>query len=89
MTVSTVVKLIREALLTGLYVALPVLGTSLIIGLVISIFQTTTSIQEQTLTFVPKIVGIALAIMLFSSFMLRLLVNFASNLFLSLPNVVR
>ena len=62
MDLSLAVKLIQQALLTTLMLAAPVLGTSLIIGLVISIFQTTTSIQEQTLTFVPKFVGIFFSI---------------------------
>lgn len=89
MNVAFVVELIREALLTTLIITAPVLGTSLIIGLVISIFQTTTSIQEMTLTFVPKFVGIFLAIILFSSFIIQVMLNFANNLFLSLPDMIR
>lgn len=82
-------KLIRQAFLTTLIVASPILGTSLVIGLVVSIFQTTTSIQEQTLTFVPKFIGILLAIIFFSSFIFQVLANFANNLFLMLPNMVQ
>ena len=89
MTMDVVVKLIREALLTTLIVAFPILGTSLAIGLVVSIFQTTTSIQEQTLTFVPKFFGIFLAIIIFSTFMINMLVNFTRNLFLSMPGMLK
>ena len=89
MTTSLAIKLVREALLTTLILASPVLGTSLIIGLIVSIFQTTTSIQEMTLTFVPKFVGIFLAIILFSSFIVQVIVGFTNNLFLSLSDVIR
>ena len=89
MTIDIAVQIIRQALLTVLIVASPVLGTSLIIGLIISIFQTTTSIQEQTLTFVPKLVGIFLSIAIFIPLMAQVLINFARNLFLSFPDIVR
>ncbi len=51
-----VINILREALMTIMIVSAPILGISMIIGLIIAIFQTTTSIQEQTLTFVPKMV---------------------------------
>jgi flagellar biosynthetic protein FliQ len=51
-----VIKIMRESLMTVLIVSAPILGVGMFVGLVISIIQTTTSIQEQTLTFVPKIV---------------------------------
>ncbi len=89
MNADFVVKLIRQALLNTLIIASPILGTSLIIGLIVSIFQTTTSIQEQTLTFVPKFIGIFLAIILFSSFIIQVLTNFATNLFLIIPDMVK
>lgn len=89
MTIAIAVRIIREALLTLLIVASPVLATSLVIGLIISIFQTTTSIQEQTLTFVPKLIGIFLSIAIFIPLMAQVLINFARNLFLSFPDIVR
>ena len=58
MTDVTVIKIMRESLMTTLIVSAPMLGVGMFVGLIISIFQTTTSIQEQTLTFVPKIVAI-------------------------------
>lgn len=84
-----VVKIVQRALLHTLIVSAPVLLMSLLIGLVISIFQATTSIQEQTLTFVPKVVGIFLAIIFFGSFMIQDLINFTNELFLLIPTMVK
>ena len=89
MSVAFAVKLFREALWTILIVASPVLGTSLIIGLIVSIFQATTSIQEQTLTFVPKLIGIFLSLILFISLIFQIMINFSRNLFISLPDLVK
>ena len=89
MNLAAATKLIQETFFTTLIVAAPVLGTSLVIGLIISIFQTTTSIQEQTLTFVPKFVGIFLALMYFISFIFQVLANFATNLFVSISGVAK
>lgn len=71
MTIDTVVDLAREALWLVLKTASPMLLVSLIVGLVISIFQTVTSIQEQTLTFVPKLVAIFLVLMLCGNWILH------------------
>lgn len=76
MTDSFIVSVAREALLTILLVSAPMLGISLIVGLVISIFQATTQIQEQTLSFVPKIVAIFLSIIIFGPWMLHVLTSF-------------
>ena len=73
----------REALLLILKVSLPVLLVSMVIGLIVSIFQTVTSIQEQTLTFVPKVVGIFLTLMLLGDWMLNSMANFAVELWSS------
>lgn len=64
MTVDIVSEIVRAGLYTIIKTSAPVLLVSLIVGLIVSIFQTATSIQEQTLTFVPKIVAVFLAIML-------------------------
>jgi flagellar biosynthetic protein FliQ len=81
MTDVEVVKIFREALMTTIVVSAPILGVGMIVGLVISIFQTTTSIQEQTLTFVPKIVAIFLAIVLFASWIIHTLVTYTKGVF--------
>lgn len=83
MTVDVVMDIAREALLLILKVSLPVLLVSMVIGLIVSIFQTVTSIQEQTLTFVPKVVGIFLTLMLMGDWMLNSMANFAVELWSS------
>ena len=79
-TVDDVISIAREALYTIIITGAPCLLVSLIIGLLVSVFQTVTSIQERTLTFVPKILGIFLAIMILGHWMLDMIVNFMINL---------
>jgi flagellar biosynthetic protein FliQ len=88
MTDQVVVSLAREAVLTVLLVAGPALGIGMLVGLIVSIFQATTQIQEQTLTFVPKIVAVLVSIVIFGPWMLRILVDFAQRLLSNLPEYV-
>ena len=83
MRVDAVGDIAREALYLIIKVSLPVLLVSLIIGLIISIFQTVTSIQEQTLTFVPKIICVFLALILFGQWMMNSMVEFMVRLWSS------
>lgn len=76
-----VMDMMREAIITMIQVSAPMLLVALIIGLVVSIFQTATSIQEQTLAFIPKILGVFLAIIIFGSWMMTTLVNFITRIF--------
>ncbi len=80
MTVDAVVDIANNALYLIIKVSLPILLVSLIIGLIISIFQTVTSIQEQTLTFVPKIIGVFLGLMLLGGWMMQNMVEFTNEL---------
>lgn len=83
MTIDSVADIAGEALYLIIEVSLPVLLVSLIIGLIISIFQTVTSIQEQTLTFVPKIICVFLALILFGPWMMNSMVEFMTQLWSS------
>ena len=87
MTDVIVIKILREALLITLVVAAPVLGVGMFVGLIVSIIQTTTSIQEQTLTFVPKIIAIFMAIIFFGPWMIHMLVNYTVNLFMLIEKI--
>jgi flagellar biosynthetic protein FliQ len=78
----------RNALMVGLEVALPILAFGLIVGLLVSIFQAVTQIQEMTLTFVPKILAVAAAVAIFGKWMLTVLLNYFSNILVSLPDWV-
>lgn len=80
MTVDEVVAIADQALFTVIKVSAPVLLISMAVGLIVSIFQTVTSIQEQTLTFVPKVLAIFLTIMLIGHWMLTEMVNLMTNL---------
>ncbi len=80
MTEGQVLDIARDALYMIIVTSAPLLLVSLVVGLVISIFQTITSIQEQTLTFVPKIICVFLAMMLFGSWMLNQLTEFVNRL---------
>ena len=80
MTVEEVAEIAGRALLLILKVSMPVLLVSLCIGLLVSIFQTVTSIQEQTLTFVPKIIGIFVALILLGPWMMNSMIEFMTQL---------
>lgn len=80
MSIDYVIQIANQALFLIIKVAAPVLLVSLVVGLIISIFQTVTSIQEQTLTFVPKIVAVFLSLMLLGNWMLNNLTGFMTEL---------
>ena len=80
MTEGQVLDIARQALYTIILCSAPLLIISLVVGLVVSIFQTVTSIQEQTLTFVPKIVCVFLGMMIFGSWILTNLTEFIDTL---------
>ena len=82
-----IIKLLREALMTLMIVSAPLLGVGMLVGLVISIFQTTTSFQEQTLTFVPKIVAIFVTFILLAAWIIHTMVNYTKNLFLMISKI--
>ncbi|MCI5613387.1 MAG: flagellar biosynthesis protein FliQ [Agathobacter sp.] len=77
---GVVLDIARDTIYTIIIVSAPLLLISLIIGLLVSIFQTVTSIQEQTLTFVPKIIGVFLGIIIFGSWMLDKMTGLMTNL---------
>lgn len=87
MTSGFIVSLLRSSIIQTLSIAAPVLLTSMLIGLIISIFQAVTSIQDQTLTFVPKIVAILTMIGLFGAWMMNSMANFTTNLFGLIPSI--
>lgn len=89
MTENMVMGVIKEAITTGLMVAAPILGVSIVVGLIISIFQATTQIQEQTLTFVPKLIAVALVGLIAGSWMLHSILNFTERIFELISNIVQ
>ncbi len=89
MSVELVTDMMRDALFLVLKTAAPPLIVSLIIGLIVSVFQTVTSIQEQTLTFVPKMVGMFLTLMLIGHWMLNEMTTFMEELWRNFSIYIR
>ena len=81
MTIDSVIDIIRDAVIVTVEASLPLLGVSLVVGLIISVIQTVTSIQEQTLTFVPKLIAIFAVLALFGNFIFGVIVDFTVELF--------
>jgi flagellar biosynthesis protein FliQ len=88
-TEEFVITLGREALMTVLMVTGPILILGLVAGLIVSIFQATTQINEQTLSFIPKIVVVLVAVVLFGPWMHHRLMEFATNIFAKIPEMVK
>ncbi len=81
MSQDFVIHLFEQAVYTILIVSAPMLGLGLLVGLLVSIFQATTQIQEQTLAFIPKIVAVLLAVVIFGPWMLSHLLGFTESIF--------
>ncbi len=81
MEIEFVVDICRKAVQTSLMVAAPPMLAGMIIGLLVSIFQATTQINEQTLTFIPKIVAVFITLLIMTPWMIHTMVSFASGIF--------
>jgi flagellar biosynthetic protein FliQ len=81
---AVAISLARETLWVALQVGAPILGATLVIGVVVSIIQAVTQVNEMTLTFVPKVIGVFVAMLLFGPWMLQTLVSFTTVLFTNL-----
>jgi flagellar biosynthetic protein FliQ len=83
------VDIMRNLLQTALLLSIPILGTALVVGLSVSFVQSITSLQEQTLTFVPKLICVSLAVVLSANFMLRTLSDFCISMFNLIPTMAQ
>ena len=88
MTPQMVVEIGREALTVTLLIAAPMLGFGLVVGLVISIFQAVTQINEVTFTFVPKILAVATALLIFLPWIINTMTDFTRHMFALIPTLV-
>jgi flagellar biosynthetic protein FliQ len=89
MSENMLMGIIKDAITTGLMIAAPILAVSIVVGLIISIFQATTQIQEQTLTFVPKLIAIAAIGLLTGTWMLHTVVGFTERIFDIIANITQ
>lgn len=85
MSQSEVLELARQAMLVGLQVAMPVLLAALVVGLLVSVFQAVTQIQEMTLQFIPKMIAVGLVVLFAGGWMLSQIVAFTVRVFTNLP----
>ncbi len=88
MTPEVVIDLMRQSILVLLVVVSVLILPSLIVGVFISIFQAATQINEQSLSFVPRLIVVFLTIMISSPWVIRVLTDFTNNIFESIPNVI-
>lgn len=89
MSEDMVVGIIKDAIQTGLLISAPILIVSVLVGLIISIFQATTQIQEQTLTFVPKLIAIAIVGLFTGVWMLNQMVDFTERIFTYIAHITQ
>ncbi len=87
MTEVDVVSLIREALFIAIKISAPILITALVVGLILGIIQTTTSIQEPTIAFVPRLLAIFIVIIIFASWMVRTMTDYTRNIFMMIEKI--
>lgn len=89
MTPEFVINIGRDAMMTAFLLAAPPLMTALFVGLVVSIFQAVTQIQEMTLAIIPKMVAVLISLVVAYPWLLETLTSYTTRLFLSIPTVVR
>lgn len=89
MTPEVIVNLGQQALQVMMLVSAPLLLTALVVGLLVSIFQAATSINEQTMTFVPKLVVMFIVMILAGPWMLQVMVDYVTRLFSSIPQLIQ
>ena len=89
MSHALIVDLARNALVTALLVAGPLLAAALVVGLVVSVIQAITQIQEQTISFVPKLIAVGGVFLVLLPWMLQVLVKYTTELFRSIPTLAQ
>jgi len=89
MTPEIVTGIFVNAIKTAILLAAPMLLSGLAIGLLVSLFQSVTQLNEMTMTFIPKMLVVALALLMFFPWMLQLMIDFVNNLFGSIPMYIR
>lgn len=88
MSSDLAIQIGRDALFMVMLISAPMLGLGLLVGILVSIFQAITQIQEQTLSFIPKIIAVFVGVLIFGPWMLALLVDYTRELFLRLPQMI-
>ena len=88
METQVVIDIMQESFKTALFLAMPSLMAALVVGVAVSIFQSVTSIQEQTLVFVPKMLAVMIALIVSFSWMMSMVIHFTERLFNNIPSLL-
>lgn len=88
MEFGVLIRIAYESIVVLIQISVPLLSVAIVVGLTISILQTTTSIQEQTLTFVPKFLAIILSLLIFGNWILKVLIEYITRLINSIPSLI-
>ncbi len=89
MDIATVISIGKNAMEVALLLSMPILVISLVAGLMVSVFQAVTQIQEMTLTFIPKIVAVAISLIFLAPWMTKLIVNYTTQLYMAIPSMIK
>ena len=89
MTPEFITGFFMQAIKTAIFLAAPMLCVGLVVGILVSMFQAATQINEMTLVFVPKMLGVAMALLVFFPWMLRIITDFATNMFNNIPMYIK
>ncbi|VAV85220.1 Flagellar biosynthesis protein FliQ [hydrothermal vent metagenome] len=89
MTPELVISIGKTTIDMALTLSVPILLCGMAVGLTVSIFQAVTQIQEMTLTFVPKIIAVFIALLIFASWMIEMMVQYTTDLYMNIPNYIR
>jgi flagellar biosynthesis protein FliQ len=89
MTPEFVTGFFMQAIKTAIFLAAPMLCVGLVVGILVSMFQAATQINEMTLVFVPKMLGVAMALLVFFPWMIRIITDFATNMFNNIPMYIK
>ena len=89
MNQGVIVDVAQEAIRTVLFISAPILGLGLLVGLIVSIVQATTQIQEPTLSFIPKVLAVSLTILIFGPWMMNIMYEFTVRLFENIPVYIK
>lgn len=88
MSQREIITLAQQAIYTGILLSAPMLGLGLVVGLIVAIFQAITQINEHTLVFIPKILAVAVALIIFGPWLLETIVNFTLRLYNSINTIL-
>jgi flagellar biosynthetic protein FliQ len=88
MTDSSIIDIATQTMIVALKLSAPILATALVIGFTVSLFQAMTQIQEATLAFVPKVIGIGIALIVSGNWMLHTMIDFTVDLFARIPSLL-